>query len=293
MKVILSRKGMDSQYGGIPSPIIKSEYSYSKFFSLPIPTVNSNLRYKDLFMFDNNKVSDFLNDLGKKTINYDLCHLDPDIRKTCLKIRPPEWKRNFGQVGIAQQHLLKNQIEKGDVFLFFGWFQYAEYKNGKFQFIKNDEFPNGFHAIYSYLQIDQIYKPNIEEIPVWLRYHPHFQFRNESEFKNPNNTIYVASEKFNYSPSFNKNGSISFVFDKSLILTKSGESRRSRWELPIEFHPQNGISLSYNPIKRWQIKNGKAILDSSARGQEFIFSDKNQVVENWCIELIKMHTVTD
>ena len=289
MKVILSRKGMDSQYGGIPSPIIKSENGDWKFYSLPIPTENSDIKYDDLYHFDDIRVSNFINDVAPKSRRYEFCHLDPDIRKSSLKERPVGWKRNFGQVKSAQSHLENNQIGIGDVFLFFGWFKKAEYLNGKFQYIKDKDYPNGFHAIYSYLQINDIIKPNIENSPKWLDYHPHVKFKNESEFNNVNNTIYVATELFNYPKNFKKNGSISFVFSEDLILTKKGQPNRTLWELPIEFHPNNGVVLSYNPTHRWAIENNQAILKSASKGQEFVFNDIATNVEEWCINLIKGH----
>ncbi len=44
MKVILSRKGFDSQYGGKPSPILPD----GRLISLPIPSQDDKLRYSDL-----------------------------------------------------------------------------------------------------------------------------------------------------------------------------------------------------------------------------------------------------
>lgn len=293
MKVILSRKGMDSENGGIPSPIIQSSHGYWKYYSLPIPSINSNIRYEDLHLFDDIKVSKFVEDLGLKTRKYEFCHLDPDIRESYLKNRPSGWKRCFGQVKSAQTHLKNYQVDIGDIFLFFGWFKKAEYKNGKFQYIADRNYPNGFHAIYSYLQINEIYKPNVQGVPDWLQYHPHVKYKNESEFKNDNNTIYVAGDFINHPKHFNKNGSISFVFSEDLILTKKGQSARSVWELPIEIHPSNGIVLSQHTSDRWKVENNKAILKTIPRGQEFVFTDIGSNVENWCIELIKMHEVTE
>jgi len=293
MKVILSRKGMDSENGGIPSPIIQSKYGYWKFYSLPIPTENSDITYSDLYLYDDVKVSNFINDIAPKSRRYEFCHLDPDIRESYLKERPIGWKRNFGQVKSAQTHLENNQIGIGDVFLFFGWFQKAEYSDGKFRYLKDKEYPNGFHAIYSYLQINEIYKPNKQKTPEWLDYHPHVKFKAESEFNNDNNTIYTASELFNYPKHFNKNGSISFVFSEDLILTKKGQRNRTLWELPIELHPNSGVQLSYNSSDKWDVENNKAILKSASKGQEFVFADVEANVEKWCINIIKMHGVTD
>lgn len=292
MKVILSRKGMDSEYGGIPSPIIQSENGDWKYYSLPIPSENSDIKYSDLVLFRDTKVSDFLNDLAPKFRKYEFCHLDPDIRESALKNRPIGWKRNFGQVKSAQSHLENNQIGVGDIFLFFGWFKKAEFIDDKFKFIRDREYPNGFHAIYSYLQIHDIFKPNMTKIPEWINYHPHAKFKNTAEFDNKNNTIYVSGTSFNHTENFQKNSSMSFLFSEDLILTKRGQPNRTLWELPLNFHPINGIKLSYNPIDRWSIENNKAILKSAAKGQEFVFNDIGNTIEKWCLDLIKNMQVT-
>lgn len=44
MKVILSRKGFDSQYGGMPSPILPD----GTLLSLPIPSKEDTTKYTDL-----------------------------------------------------------------------------------------------------------------------------------------------------------------------------------------------------------------------------------------------------
>lgn len=44
MKVVLSRKGMDSRAGGIPSPILPD----GTLLSLPIPNEKSGVPYGDL-----------------------------------------------------------------------------------------------------------------------------------------------------------------------------------------------------------------------------------------------------
>lgn len=44
MKVILSRKGFDSCYGGYPSPILPD----GSMISLPIPSSEDSICYKDL-----------------------------------------------------------------------------------------------------------------------------------------------------------------------------------------------------------------------------------------------------
>jgi len=151
----------------------------------------------------------------------------------------------------------------------------------------------GFMQYISYLQINEIIKPNKQEPPGWLYYHPHVTHKNTKKYINPNNTAYIAKTLFEYFPHFIKNGSISFAFAEDLFFTKKRQPYRSLWKLPIELYPRKGIELSYNKIENWSIENNKAILKSASSGQEFVYMDANEIVENWCIDIIKNHPVTD
>ena len=103
MKIIFSRKGFDSQNGGMPSPIIDA-----KAISLPIPYKNSLIRYDDLLL------GKIVNELSKGRITgLDYCHNDPDLKMGA-----------FGQVASAQGHLNNQGVGSGDLFLFFGTFRF-------------------------------------------------------------------------------------------------------------------------------------------------------------------------
>ena len=64
MKIILSRKGLDSSAGGKPSPILKN----GQIFSIPIPTTDKNSphRYRDVCI-NNINASDMLSIVGTRT----------------------------------------------------------------------------------------------------------------------------------------------------------------------------------------------------------------------------------
>ena len=85
MRVILSRKGFDSQYGGMPSPILPD----GTLLSLPIPSkTDMETKYRDLY-YGNSSYYDIIHTLSpnnkiKEEYN---CHLDPDIRGA-IKDRP-------------------------------------------------------------------------------------------------------------------------------------------------------------------------------------------------------------
>ena len=75
MKIILSRKGLDSSAGGKPSPILRN----GQIFSIPIPTTDKNSphRYRDIFI-NNINASDLLSVVGAKKLHADTaCHFDP------------------------------------------------------------------------------------------------------------------------------------------------------------------------------------------------------------------------
>lgn len=121
-KVILSRKGFDSQAGGKPSPIYKN-----KFCSIPIPEVNSGINYDDLIFEPGASYLKLLLDLD---VNYFTeCHLDPDINPDLIK--RPDWRPIFGQSDGAATRL--KEVGKDSLFLFYGWFKEIEKVNGTYR----------------------------------------------------------------------------------------------------------------------------------------------------------------
>jgi len=217
MKVILSRKGFDSTYGGYPSPILPD----GRLISLPIPS-NDIVKYSDLKFEDNKSYFDLMKELKSK-IRYDEkrykltketeCHLDPDICKNILQ-REEKWKHCFGQIDQAQSHLTNKNIKNGDLFLFFGWFKKTEFKNGILQF---DKSAPDLHIIFGYFQIGEVIRINDNTIvPKWMKHHPHAI--NKSRKKNPTNTIYVANDKLTWNKKIA--GAGVFKYNKELVLTK-------------------------------------------------------------------------
>ncbi len=293
---------MDSKNGGIASPILKDN---NKFYPLPIPFSPSVIPYEDVNIVNSIKVSDFIRSVNPKYYenekNLKNCHLDPDIRQSSLNKRHGNWKKAFGQVSHSQSHLNKEGVGIGDIFLFFGWFQFAELKNidGKEQlrYIEKSqrEFANGFHAIYGYFQIGKIIKTATDEIPDYLSEHPHVKHKNEKPFSNKNNTVYVAKEFLQINGQNSQEpGAGYFKFSDNLILTKSKETKRTEWQLPNFFYPDNGIELTHHKRESWSLFDDKTFLKSASIGQEFVFkNDSKSEVENWAIELIKSHLEID
>lgn len=264
MKIILSRKGFDSGYGGQPSPILPD----GTMLSLPIPSKSDELKFTDL-KYNGRSYYDIITELkpGTKIRENYKCHIDPDLRYEAVK-REKNWKPLFGQTGTAQSHLVKQGVTTGDLFLFFGWFKETEIIDNKIQYKK---VAPDIHAIFGYMEIGRIYtEGNI--IPSYAEYHPHAE-RLES---GNNDCIYEAAEKL----SLNNNlpGAGCFNFNRKLILTKDGESR-SRWSLP-EFFKE--VNISYHTADSFK----ENYFDSAKKGQEFVVECNDNIIE-WAENILK------
>ena len=276
MKVILSRKGFDSTNGGYPSLILQN----NQMISLPIPSNNDNFAYSDLWLNDNTTYLEYMKKISnkirdKKYIVLDQntkCHLDPDLNRYVLKNRVPEWRGCFGQAGASQAVLEKNEVDEGDLFLFFGWFNMVTEENGVLSFASGQ----GFHAIYGYLQIDKKYYTSTDaSIPEWIKYHPHLS---ESRRSRLTNCIYIAKKNVSWDERIPGYGC--FLFDEKLRLSQKGMSR-SKWSLPEFFR---GLDITYHSHNSWKDN----YFQSACRGQEFVI-EENDTVSEWAKELIDKH----
>lgn len=266
MKTILSRKGFDSQYGGMPSPILPD----GTLLSLPIPSKTDDTKFTDL-VWNRKSYYNIIHELkgNSKIKERYRCHLDPDIRE-CVIDRPNGWKPAFGQEGRALRHLQKQKVGIGDLFLFFGWFRQTELLNGKLSYVKDAP---DLHIIYAYLQVGSIIdSPN--DVPQWLNQHPHTQ---TDRWKQPN-AIYIASPSLTLCPALAGAGCLQYS-DK-LVLTKQGCSR-SVWDLPDFFRE---IPITYN-TNSWKAD----CFVSAAKGQEFVFEANDKAIE-WIKRLISVYS---
>jgi len=277
MKIILSRKGFDSGYGGYASPIMPD----GRLISLPIP-LDDAVAYSDLLLDDDSTYFHLMNELKSK-IKLDKqlfnlnekskCHLDPDLRENIFKNkRPAGWKPSFGQIDAAQTHLANQGVTIGDIFLFFGWFRKTEYCDGKFRFVRQE--PN-LHVIYGYLEIGKIINTMKDKIPEWLSEHPHV--KSKWRRLKPTNTIYVAADNLDGSKI---KGAGTLKFNEELVLTKKGCSR-AKWNLGDIFKK---VNISYHSDASWK----GSYFQSVAKGQEFVIED-NAEISNWAIQLIEKY----
>lgn len=275
MKIILSRKGFDSSYGGYPSPILPD----GRMVSLPIPS-SDTITYGDLKLDGYNSYYDLMKSLKPNIryggawhiLNHDSkCHLDPDIYKD-IQPRDKNWKPMFGQINQSQTHLRNQGVKEDDLFLFFGWFRETNRSGDALLF---DVDSPDLHVIFGYLQIGSIKKMDNDcQIPYWMSSHPHTSTHRR---KNSTNTIYVARDRASWKPDIH--GSGVFRFNKRLVLTKDGCSR-SKWQLPEFFKT---VTISRHSDASWK-KEG--YFKSVDIGQEFVIED-NDKVEDWAKTLIE------
>ena len=260
--LVLSRKGFDATTGGRASPIFEN----GDIFSVPIPQKKqSPSRYRDL-RFNHLSGKEILNLIGAKSIaDKDFCHNDPLLS---------EKKGIFGQAGGAQGELDNFYKEKGDLFLFFGWFKQYHQRG-----------PD-LHHIFGWC-VERTIKGNVEIL--------NFLSENErcilmeleiTQFKN--NTIYIASRNLTFSNKVRdlKGHGRFKKTAKSLILTQNGETR-SRWQFPKEYFSHTK-SLFRNRLK-WKDKK-KCLVSCIGIGQEYILNaHDNPSVVDWASHLINMY----
>ncbi len=285
-RIILSRKGFDSSWGGCPSPILGRE-----MISLPIPEhsrkerasqgINAcpknHLTYRDLTSRQGRRVTGLIQQLSGGKINEaDCVHLDPDIRPELRDSKDRKRPLTFGQSGGAQTEL--REIAAGALFLFFGWFRKAnEPVPGAFRFAKDGA---NLHAIWGWLQIEERL-----DLPQELSrgqkiaaHHPHIS---HPSGRSPN-CLYVAGNALTFLPQYAGAGAFSRFHD-GLCLTDVRIDRNPRklcsyWKLPAFLKEKN---VSHIPkISEWD-RDGDSILGQAANhpGQEFIFKTKGNEKE--------------
>jgi hypothetical protein len=284
MKVIISRKGFDSVYGGCASPI----FFDGSMLSLPIPSSRSQVQYKQLNVGGRN-VGQVVEELtGGKLKGCSTTHLDPDLDRDAFP-RQTGWRPAFGQTGRQLTHLRNCGVTAGDLFLFFGWFREVDgCPDGRL--IKARRGPNR-QVIYGWLQVDQELHVGlngdaaVERFP-WLRDHPHV-----SGTWAEKNSIFIAKQYLQVPgcPELGRvpGGGTFGRYAASRCLTKASQGNRSIWSLPIGFSPKMGVvSLSlHGDPSRWSPDpddGARVLLDSAKIGQEFVLSTRDpEIVQDW------------
>ena len=269
MKLVFSRKGFDSSTGGVPSPIFPDD----TMISLPIPSKESTVAYKDITGTPIASVSDLVGDLAKIPPTC-RAHLDPDLSTASIP-RMSGWRPLFGQVGASERHLENQGVGTGDVFLFFGLFRHVEQSAGYWRYVPKSR---PMHVIFGWLQIEE--RVTVSDPPTdkpWALYHPHFQECFKLNPKHSRNVVYVAAESLSL-PSVHSLGIAGAGafrrFSPRLQLTEPDCHQPSRWLLPSWFRPKNrAASLSFHSKEdRWHEHSDGVQLTTVGRGQEFVLN---------------------
>ncbi|WP_431127544.1 hypothetical protein [Variovorax paradoxus] len=281
MKIIFSRKGFDSQYGGVASPILPD----GGITSFPIPSRFG--RPVTQLSFRGMPLTDLLNDLVR---GIDTVHLDPDLHDGSV-LREAGWRPTFGQVGSAQSHLANEGVGVGDVFLFFGWFRQVEQQQGRWRYVRSA--PN-IHSLFGWLQVGDVIKisspADIAKRYPWLADHPHVQ---HGAVIGAKNTLYVATDTLSVGgqPTGAAGAGMFRRWGTPLQLTEPGCSR-SRWLLPAWMAPGTRMppmSMHGTPA-RWETIGDRVRLQTVGKGQEFILNmGQHPKGQDWLRELIETH----
>lgn len=283
MQVILSRKGFDSQYGGIASPILPD----GRLLPLPIPSSHDDARLADLSCSDVD-LAQMIADLsgGKHSLATHV-HMDPDLG-SATSARLPGWRPSLGQTGAAQSHLSRRAVGAGDIFLFFGWFRQTERVKGRWRFARAAQ---DLHVLFGWIEVDEVLSIVTERQPTlarhpWTASHPHVA--SPAWYDDDRNTLYIARSRSAFTPQEASGGGQFPKMRPELQLTKPGCSR-SIWSLPSWFFPDGRPPLSYHPNPRsWVKEDGAVTLRSAAKGQEFVLDgDVYPQLESWAGNLIK------
>lgn len=276
MKIVLSRKGFDSQSGGMASPIMPD----GTLLSLPIPDDNGETTYSDLVYEGKTyyKIIQELNPRIAEKLKNRKCHVDPDICNRYIK-SIENWKPAFGQNGTSKIHLETQNVGLGDIFLFYGWFRQTELDNsGKLRFVNAPkDKTTDKHIIFGYMEIGEIIT-NRERIVSEFNYHPHAY---EKYKDSPSNALYIPSQTLSFDGSIGGCGMLKYIPIRQL--TKAGH-KRSEWNLPDCF---KNIGISYHENNSYGWTANKDYFKAAYRGQEFVTkSDISESIKKWVTEVI-------
>jgi len=284
MKVVLSRKGLDSTFSNKANMLIfdKNNNKVSaELVMLPIPEKDSGVNYRLLNLCKNVdrsiKICKALKQYKNISENVD-CHADPNLVNY---FNQKEFLGSMGQVDQSQSHLESSEIKIGDIFIFFGLFNdCAEMNNEIFVASKRQ-----CHIMFGYMQVGDIVYTNkltseqrkdYEKKYPWIVLQPHWNNNYKDKI---NNCIYIARETCTFDKTIKGYGM--FDYNKNLELTKKGEGSPTHWKLPRKL---KRLDISYHTKENHK----KGYFQAAMRGQEFVI-EENKKAEKWAINLIKKY----
>lgn len=280
-RIILSRKGCDADWGGASSLICDDE-----LISLPIPEHSrkerksklpceqDHLRYRDLP--PHKRIGNFHSYLPALKEN-DCVHLDPDIRPSLRKPAHRDKPFLFGQNAVSETHLRNQKIDRGDLFLFFGWFRAATCDGRKWHRVGPD-----MHVIWGWLQVAQRHpvESDVDRRKLdWADHHPHVShWRPQS--RGATNAIYESTKALSFS--VEHPGAGVFKYSTSLILSRTcAPASRRHWCVP-RFFRETG--MTYHTLATSEPCQGikdNVHFASADRGQEFVVPGESKSLQDY------------
>jgi len=301
MKLILSRKGFDSQYGGIPSPIIDNH-----LISLPIPNDSNdcccnvaNSIPLDGIFYDNMSLRQIWDDLSPNAVKSEYCHYDPVLKHNLVANGVAPSACDIADVqGDQPSNNGDREINEGDLFVFFDTFRAAERKaDGGIQYKEGSK---AAYMLFGFLQIGKIVEG--EDIAKYASY-PH----SSADRFGYNNRMYIASKElvFNGRKITTSSGKVipgagTFDFSEDLLLKKCDGVAdlyipKSTWDVEDYF---KNIKVSYHSYKSSKSDSAQKAFQTVAKGQEFVLYEDSsrangaetfQKVIEWARRTIQKH----
>ena len=288
-RIILSRKGFDSKFGGFASPI----FSGGRMTSLPIPE-NPNHRNVTVNFSGLGRPTD--QDLSIASIlkrlrpSFDLTrkvHLDPDIRPSLRPRNTKDPLGYFGQDGAPMKELENAGVCEPDnhsLFLFYGWFKSVRVGyDGNLQYERaraNEQRSHHQHVIWGWLQSEgkprRIPEEELTQELMQFGHHPHI----EERYRGGNNCIFVSRKKLTFAGDVPGAGVFAH-YEPILRLTCPNElGKRSSWLVPAFLH-ESARGRIAKP--QWSSDGSNMRVQYTGFGQEFIFDIEGyeEAAANW------------
>ncbi len=178
-------------------------------------------------------------------------------------------------------------VQPGDLFLFYGWFRYVEFCNGKYCYVKGEP---DLHVLFGWLQIERrIVVAQREDIPDWAQYHPHCRRAQPAAI----DSLYIAADQLNL-PGISMQvpgaGIFRHYHDSLCLTNRHPYQSRRWWRLPAWMYPMPGKTpMTYHASSAaWQSEDGYTLLRTAGRGQEFVLDCKEYPeAAEWAASIIE------
>jgi len=313
-KVVLSRKGFDSTAGGDYSPF---DPETGKYVVLPIPVGDKELnicyrlKYGDIRIksdclpdYSETNLKSLMKAMGKKATiktkgekkESEYAHFDPWLGHCPWLAEDSNHPIGaFGQIGVAQQHLDKQGVGEGSLFLFFTRFKPIKpigqnSENSIVSDISRKHPDEELYFIYGWLKVKKVirqYGDIHDPLLSLLSQHPHatqaYFDEEDPTVRKKNNTIYIADELLFPDDTIPGCGYFPKL-KKDLLLTASDQGQEkwipSRWKLPAFFDKTRPSFLRKGEWSKNE--DGSCLVKIPKRWQEAVFDESEEFCQWFC-----------